>query len=72
MDIDYGTNHDEYDSEARSILSRLPEASCENDVRRIVHETFLHWFGEAGEATTRKAVAHEIWIAWVSRDEGRS
>ncbi|AJQ97186.1 hypothetical protein [Gynuella sunshinyii] len=44
-----GTNDDEYEPEAGTILPRFPEAETINDVQRIVYEEFWHWFGEAGD-----------------------
>jgi hypothetical protein len=43
--ISSGTNADEYEGEAQSIVVRLPEAGSESEVQRIVHEEFVTWFG---------------------------
>ncbi len=67
--INFGSNTDEYDPEAGSILPRLHGAECEADVRRIVHEEFVHWFGPdtAGPEEQYAEAAREIWSAWGRR-----
>jgi hypothetical protein len=42
--IAIGAPEDEYDVELRTILPRLREAKSPDDVQRIVHEEFVHWF----------------------------
>jgi hypothetical protein len=66
IDINYETNTDEYEPEAGTILPRLNEASTVDDVARIVHEEFLHWFGaeEADAVQNYQPVAARIWEAW--------
>jgi hypothetical protein len=59
-----GAPEDEYEPEVGTILPRLSDAKSPDDVRRIVHEEFLRWFG-AEETTGSEAaydpIAHEIW-----------
>lgn len=64
--IAIGAPDDEYDPEISTILPRLREATCRNDVHRIVHEEFAHWFGAdiAGPPETYSAVSEAIWSVW--------
>lgn len=64
--IAIGAPDDEYDPEISTILPRLREAKSRNDVHRIVHEEFVHWFGAdiAGPSETYAAVSQEIWNVW--------
>lgn len=39
-----GAPTDEYTSEARTIVERVPEARDADDLARIVAEEFAHWF----------------------------
>jgi len=66
IDINYETNTDEYEPEVGTILPRLIEASTVEDVSRIVHEEFVHWFGadEADAVKNYQSVATRIWGAW--------
>ncbi len=61
--INFGHNTDEYNPEAETILKRLPSAQSEEDLARIVHEEFVHWFDEsiAGDAERYRSVAADIW-----------
>jgi hypothetical protein len=43
--IAIGAPDDEYVVEVRTILPRLREAKSADEVQRIVHEKFAHWFG---------------------------
>jgi hypothetical protein len=59
-----GAPKDEYEPEASTIIPRLKDAKNADDVRRIVHEEFLHWFdgeGTAGPESAYTAIAHDIW-----------
>jgi hypothetical protein len=59
-----GAPKDEYEPEVSTIIPRLKEAKNEDDVRRIVYEEFLHWFGgeeTAGPASAYTAIAQDIW-----------
>ncbi len=64
--IAIGAPDDEYDPEVSTILPRLREATSRNDVHRIVHEEFVHWFGAdiAGPAETYAAVSEDLWNLW--------
>lgn len=64
--INYETNTDEYDPEARAILPRLKECASEKDVARVVHEEFVHLFDAkiAGTMDRYEKVAAEIWQLW--------
>lgn len=64
--IAIGTPDDEYDPEVSTILPRLRDAKSVDDVQRIVHEEFVHWFGveTAGPAVHYTGVSEEVWEAW--------
>ncbi len=64
--IAIGAPDDEYDPEVSTILPRLSVTKCLDDVHRIVHEEFVHWFGAdiAGPAEDYAVVSEEIWNAW--------
>jgi broad specificity phosphatase PhoE len=72
--IAIGAPDDEYDPEISTILPRLREAKSQNDVHRIVHEEFVHWFGAdiAGPSETYAAVSQEIWNVWQQSGGGPS
>ena len=63
--IAIGAPEDEYDVEIRTILPRLHEAKSSDDVQRIVHEEFVHWFSAeiAGPAEQYAEVSKKIWEA---------
>lgn len=76
--LNFGYNTDEYEPEVDTILPRLEGADSAEDVRRVVHEEFLRWFGTHGEPEpseeTHKlvgreehyqAIAEDIWDAIV-------
>jgi hypothetical protein len=59
-----GCPKDEYEPEVGTIIPRLQEAKSVEDVRRIVHEEFLHWFDGkemAGPESAYSAIAQDIW-----------
>jgi len=59
-----GAPKDEYEPEVNTIIPRLKGASSADDVRRIVHQEFLHWFGgeeTAGPESAYDSIANEIW-----------
>ena len=60
-----GAPENEYDVELRTILPRLREAKSSDDVQRIVHEEFVHWFSAeiAGPAEQYADVSKKIWEA---------
>ena len=64
--INFKTNPDEYESEARTIIPRLGAAQSADDVQDIVYEEFCRWFDPitAGPKDNYAAVAAEIWILW--------
>ena len=64
--ISRGAPDDEYDVEVRTILPRLREAKSSDNVQRIVHEEFVHWFSAeiAGPAAQYAAVSKKIWEVW--------
>ena len=64
--LNVGEHRDEYEPEAGSIIPRLKEAQSEQDLRRIIHEEFVLWFGAetAGPATRYDSTATDIWKVW--------
>lgn len=64
--IALGTNTDEYDAEAETIVIALPNAAGPRDVAAITHETFGQWFGvaTAGPLERYAHVAQEVWRLW--------
>jgi hypothetical protein len=63
--INLETNLDEYDPEAQSIVTRLPEAASAQDLQSICVEEFTHWFAAdlAGPVERYEAIARDIWDA---------
>jgi len=61
--INFEENVDEYRTEAETITLRLPEATTEAELVRIIHEEFVRWFGEstAGPTTRYERIASQIW-----------
>jgi hypothetical protein len=47
---------------AGAILPRLKATNRPEDVRIVVHETFVEWFGDAPPKLDR--VADDVWAAW--------
>jgi hypothetical protein len=66
--IDFENNTDEYRSESQTILLRRAEAKTQDELRRIVHEEFVRWFGDdiAGPQIRYDAIADELWASWSS------
>ena len=65
-----GAPKDEYEPEVSTIIPRLKDANSAEDVRRIVHEEFLHWFdGEetAGPESAYSRIAQDIWTAFMAQ-----
>lgn len=59
-----GAPKEEYESEVSAIIPKLEDATGPDDVRRIVHQEFLRWFGDeqtAGPESAYNAIACEIW-----------
>lgn len=63
--LEAGASRDEYEPEIGTILPRLADAQSADDVRRILHEEFVRWFGEhsAGAAAAYDTPAQQIWSA---------
>ena len=65
MGLDLEGNTDEYSPEAGTILPRLKEAKCKEDVANIVYEEFVRWFDEDNVRDKNDpvymAAATEIW-----------
>ena len=63
--IAIGAPGEEYDIEVRTILPRLHDAKSPDDVQRIVHEEFVHWFTAeiAGSVEQYADVCKNIWEA---------
>jgi hypothetical protein len=57
--INFDTNTDEYDPEARTILPRLRHCTSVDEAVVIVHEEFQRWFGAqtAGPASRYQEIA---------------
>jgi len=65
-----GCPKDEYEAEVSTIIPRLKDATTVEDVRRIVHEEFLHWFdgeGTAGPESAYSSIAKDIWETFMSQ-----
>ena len=69
--ITIGAQDDEYDPEVSTILPRLCEAPSAADVRKIIHEEFVHWFDAdiAGPIAHYAEVAEKIWGVWLTLKE---
>ncbi|TMA13412.1 MAG: hypothetical protein E6J89_01435 [Deltaproteobacteria bacterium] len=61
--IEGGAPLDEYDPEVGTGLPRLRGATSCGDVRTILHEEFVHWFGQdvAGNVERYDEAAENIW-----------
>ncbi|MCW1926294.1 hypothetical protein OKA05_27315 [Luteolibacter arcticus] len=72
IEINFGVNTDEYDSEAETILPRLGSCHSEADVLRVVHEEFMRWFDResVGPVERYGEMAREIWGHWREFDRG--
>lgn len=63
--IHFGSNTDEYDPEVGTILPRLGSCSSPEDVRRVISEELLRWFGAGSyEAAALDPIAEQVWAAW--------
>lgn len=61
--INFSDNSDEYEPEAVTLLPRLDEAKTVADLRRIILEEFVRWFGKsAGTESDYTEIARELWI----------
>jgi hypothetical protein len=61
--INFEENTDEYEPEVGTILPRLKECRTVHDLRKVLHQEFVHWFGAstAGPETNYQRVAELIW-----------
>ena len=59
-----GAPQDEYSLEARTIVPRIDEANSSTELRRVIHQEFVRWFGlsVAGTEERYTAIAEELWI----------
>jgi hypothetical protein len=65
MGITCETTTDEYEPEVGTIPPRLRNCGTVEDVRRVVHEEFNHWFGlKSASGADYTAIAAEIWDFW--------
>jgi hypothetical protein len=64
--INFGTNTDEYDPEAGTVIPRLKDCSSSEDVTTVLHQEFVSWFGAetAGERIRYAELAKDIWALW--------
>ncbi|HEY8158188.1 MAG TPA: hypothetical protein VIF10_05725 [Methylobacter sp.] len=67
--INFGTNTDEYDPEAGTVIPRLQTCTSADDVVTVVHEEFQRWFGkdDAGDRGRYIKLANDIWALWQQR-----
>ncbi len=70
--INFETNTDEYDAEAETIVIALSNAHGPEDVKALMHETFVQWFDAqtAGPVERYRSLAAEIWNLW-KRHQGQ-
>lgn len=63
INFDGGVPEDEYEPEVGTILPRLKSCSSIDDVLRVVHEEFVHWFGAdtAGGPDRYREIATNLW-----------
>ena len=61
--ISFESNRDEYEPEVGAILPRLRTCKGVEDVRKVVHEEFVKWFGAsaAGASEKYRKIARRIW-----------
>jgi len=68
IEINFGSNPDEYALEVGDVLKRLPYAVSQEDVHTIIYETFCSCFdmqlaGDKNSLCYRR-MAKETWEAW--------
>jgi hypothetical protein len=71
--IRMGMPEDEYEPEVGTILPRLREAARPQDVQRLLHEEFQHWFGSDTSMSGYEefaSAASEVWEALERFREG--
>jgi len=69
--IQRGAPPDEYEPEVGTVLPRLRGATSSGDVRTILHEEFVHWFGDevAGRIEHYDQATESIWaILRINKD----
>jgi len=61
--LNFEDNTDEYRAEAESICIRRHEALTPEDLQRVMHEEFVHWFDDhlAGPLDRYLPIAREAW-----------
>ena len=59
----------EYELEVGTILPRLSTCDCSDDVRLLVHDEFVRWFGRetVGPEPDFEGAAERIWAVWDQR-----
>jgi hypothetical protein len=64
--INFETNTGEYEPEAETILPRLRTCQSADDVRHVVHQEFVRWFGPdtAGPPEHYEEIANEVFRLW--------
>ena len=74
ISINYETNRDEYEPEVETILPRLKGCHSAEDVRRVVHEEFIRWFGaeDVGPENRYEQIAKQIWDIWQKSEAAKS
>lgn len=67
--VEIGAPEDEYWPEVEALLPRLREATCKDDLKRIIHSVFLQKFEAeetCGPEPAYEAVAEEIWDKYLA------
>ena len=61
--INFESNTDEYEAEAKTIVIGLTEANSVDDLHRLVYEVFVQWFdaATAGPYERYGDIATDIW-----------
>jgi hypothetical protein len=64
--INFGSNADEYDPEAGTVIPRLTGCASVEEVTNVLHEEFIRWFGAdiAGNRARYGPLAQEVWRLW--------
>ncbi len=67
--INFGSNADEYEAEAGTVIPRLSACASVDDVANVLHEEFIRWFGAdtAGDRARYAPLAQEIWRLWQAK-----
>lgn len=65
--IESGAPQDEYDLEVSSILPHLRKVNSPEDVRKVIHEVFVEFFGKTAGAPERyTSLSEDVWKVWKS------